>query len=78
MLVVNAVSRRYRKALSGVTLSTTAFVHINASAGPESAAIWSAEEKDAQRERGRDIKAMDIYDIKKKNCESDRPKDGFA
>jgi hypothetical protein len=64
------VSRHYRKALSGATLSTAAFESINASASPESVEVWSAEEEHAQRERGRDVKVMDIYDIKMKQCES--------
>jgi hypothetical protein len=63
------VSRRYQKALSGATLSAAAFETINASAKPESVCIWSAEEENAQRERGRDVKVMDIYDIKTKKCE---------
>ena len=66
--VVNAVSRRYRKALSGATISTAAFESINVSASPESVEAWSAEEEYAQRERGRDVKVMDIYDIKRKQC----------
>jgi hypothetical protein len=71
-LAVNAVSRRYRKALSGATLSAAAFETINASASPDSVEIWSAEEGHAQRERHRDVKVMDIYDIKMKQCESGR------
>jgi hypothetical protein len=69
---VNSVSRRYRKALSGAKLSTVAFDSINASARPESVRLWSAEEEHAQRERGHDIKVMDIYDIKMKQRESGR------
>jgi len=67
-LVVNAVSRRYRKALSGATLSAAAFESITVSASPERVEAWSAEEEYAQRERGRDVKVMDIYDIKRKQC----------
>jgi hypothetical protein len=69
---VNTVSRRYQKALSGATLSVAAFETINASAKPESVRAWTAEEESAQRERGRDIKVMDIYDIKTKRCELDQ------
>jgi hypothetical protein len=69
--VVNAVSTRYRKAISGATLSAAAFESISASASPESVETWTAEEEYAQRERGRDVKVMDIYDIKMKRCESD-------
>ena len=65
------MSRRYRKALSGAAFSITAFESINASASPESVFVWSMEEENAQRERHHDIKAMDIYDIKMKQCESD-------
>ena len=68
--IVNTVSRRYRKALSGAALSATAFESINASASQESVQIWSTKEENAQRERHRDVKVMDIYDIKMKQCES--------
>ena len=51
-------------------MSAAAFDFINASARPESVHLWSAEEECAQRERGRDIKIMDIYDIKMKQHES--------
>jgi hypothetical protein len=67
--VVNAVSTRYRKALSGATLSTAAFESISSSASPESVNVWTAEEEYAQSERSHDVKVMDIYDIKKKPCE---------
>ena len=76
--VVNAVSRRYRKALLGATLSSAAFESISASASPESINIWSAEEEYAQMERGCDIKVMDIYDIKMKRCESSHSAMVFA
>ena len=66
---MNAVSRRYQKALSGATLSVAAFETINASAKPESVLAWTAEEENVQRERGHDVKVMDIYDIKTKQCE---------
>jgi hypothetical protein len=72
LLLVNAVSKRYRKALSGATLSTAAFESISASASPASVDAWSAEEEHAQSERGGDVKVMDIYDIKMKRCESGR------
>jgi hypothetical protein len=61
---VNAVSKRYRKALSGVMLSSVAFDNINGSASTDSSRIWAAEEEHAKRERISDITAMDIYDIK--------------
>ena len=51
-------------------MSATAFESINASASQESVQIWSTEEENAQRERHRDVKVMDIYDIKMKQCES--------
>ena len=66
---VNAVSRRYQKALSGATQSVAAFEAINASAKPESVRVWTTEEENAQRQRGHDVKVMDIYDIKTKRCE---------
>ena len=50
-------------------LSAAAFETINASAKPESVHVWTAKEENAQRERGRDVKVMDIYDIKTKQCE---------
>jgi hypothetical protein len=65
---VNSVSRHYRKALSGATLRVAAFESINASASSGCVEVWSADEERAQRERGRDVKAMDIYDIKMKQC----------
>jgi hypothetical protein len=76
--VVNAISTRYRRALSGATLSAAAFESISASASPESVETWTAEEEYAQKERGRDVKVMDIYDIKMKRCEPDRSTIGFA
>jgi Kyakuja-Dileera-Zisupton transposase len=69
-LAVSAVSRRYRKALSGAMLSEAAFENINESAPPESVRVWTIQEENAQRERGSDVKSMDIYDIKAKQCES--------
>ena len=69
-LVVNAVSRCYQKALSGAALSATAFESINALASPESVRVWSTKEENAQRERHHDVKVMDIYNIKMKQCES--------
>jgi len=66
---VNAVCKRYRKALSGATLSAAAFESINSSATSESIQAWSTEEAHAQRERARDVAAMDIYDIKMKRRE---------
>jgi hypothetical protein len=68
--VVNAISTRYRKALSGATLSMAVFESISTSASPVSVNVWSAEEEYAQSERSRDVKVMDIYDIKMKRCES--------
>jgi hypothetical protein len=49
-----------------------AFDSINALAKPESVHVWTAEEENAQREHGRDIKVMDIYNIKMKHCESNQ------
>jgi hypothetical protein len=37
---------------------------------PESVDVWSAKEEKVQRERGHDIKVMDIYNIKMKQYES--------
>jgi len=51
-------------------LSAAAFESINASASLESVQVWSTEEENAQRERHRDVKVMDIYDIKMKRRES--------
>ena len=56
----------YQKALLGAIVSAAAFDSINSSAHPESVHLWSAKEECAQRERGHDIKIMDIYDIKMK------------
>ncbi|KAH9013467.1 hypothetical protein EDB85DRAFT_1876985 [Lactarius pseudohatsudake] len=69
-LHVNAVSRHYRKALSGATLSAAAFESISVSANPERVQAWGAEEEHAQRERGHDVKVMDIYDIRMKQFPS--------
>jgi hypothetical protein len=66
---VNAVSTRYRRALSGATLSAEAFESINSSADPESIKAWSAQEVRAQLERVHDVTAMDIYDIKSERRE---------
>ncbi|KAI9431069.1 hypothetical protein H4582DRAFT_2060255 [Lactarius indigo] len=57
-------------ALSAAMLSTAAFESISASASPERIKAWGAEEEHAQRERGRDVKVMDIYDIKMKRFPS--------
>ncbi|KAI9432452.1 hypothetical protein H4582DRAFT_1821080 [Lactarius indigo] len=65
-----SVLTRYRKALSGATISTAAFESINVLASTESVEAWSAEEEYAQRERGHDVKVMDIYDIKRKQFPS--------
>jgi hypothetical protein len=51
-------------------MSSAAFESINASAHPDSVHLWSTEEERAQRERGHDVKVMDIYDIKMKQRES--------
>ena len=61
---VNAVSKRYQKALFGTAQSTAAFESINSSASPESIEAWIAEEERARKERAHDITVMDIYDIK--------------
>ena len=61
---VNAVSKRYRRALSGATLSSAAFNNINGSASADSIRVWAAEEEHAKRERIRDVTVMDIYDIR--------------
>jgi hypothetical protein len=77
--VVNALSKRYQKALSGAMLSSEAFESINESASPESVKAWTAEEEHAQRERRHNVTVMDIYDIKMKKCESDQSiSDGSA
>jgi hypothetical protein len=75
---VNAVSRRYRRALSGATQSAAAFESINASASPDSIKVWTAKEENAQREQGHDVKVMDIYDIKMKQCEFNHSRIPFA
>jgi hypothetical protein len=69
---VNAVSKRYRKALSGVMLSSAAFDSINSSAGADSIRVWTAEEEHARKERIHDVTAMDIYDIKMERRAFDR------
>lgn len=68
---VNAVSKRYRRALSGATLSSAAFENIDRSASEDSIRIWAAEEDRAKRERIRDVTVMDIYDIKMERREFD-------
>ncbi|KAI9431655.1 hypothetical protein H4582DRAFT_1822223 [Lactarius indigo] len=64
------LGKRYRKALLAAMLSMAAFESISASASPERIKAWGAEEEHAQRERGRDVKVMDIYDIKMKRFPS--------
>ncbi|KAF8273372.1 hypothetical protein EI94DRAFT_1696667 [Lactarius quietus] len=64
--IVNALSTRYRKALSGAIASFAAFESINASANPAHVATWTAEEMLAQQKQADDVTAMDIYDIKLK------------
>jgi hypothetical protein len=46
--------------------------HLNAneSASPDSVQVWSTEEENAQLGRHRDVKVMDIYDIKEKKRKS--------
>ena len=61
--------KRYRKALWGAKASEAAFESISESATVDCVKTWAAEEAHAQRNRVHDIKAMDIYDIKKKRCE---------
>src|SRR3981081_2890470 len=68
---VNAVSRRYRRALSGAMLSSAAFDNINGSASEDSIRVWAAEEEHARRERAHDVTVMDIYDIKMERREFD-------
>ena len=63
------MSRRYRKALSGAKASAAAFESISESATADCVKTWAAEEAHAQRERVHNTKAMDVYDIKKKQCE---------
>ncbi|KAN0121377.1 hypothetical protein V8E52_003273 [Russula decolorans] len=62
--LVNAVSKRYRRALSGETLSSAAFDNIDGSASTDSTRVWASEEEHAKRERKRDVTVMNIYDIK--------------
>ncbi|KAF8266490.1 hypothetical protein EI94DRAFT_1701677 [Lactarius quietus] len=64
--IVNALSTRYRRALSGAIASFVAFESINALATPAHVATWTAEEMLAQQKRADDVTAMDIYDIKLK------------
>ena len=47
---MNAVSRRYQKALSGATQSVAAFEAIEASAKLESVHVWTTKEENAQRQ----------------------------
>jgi Kyakuja-Dileera-Zisupton transposase len=61
---VNAVSKRYRKAHSGATLSSIAFDNIDRSASADSKSAWADEEERAKRERIHNIAVMDIYDIR--------------
>ncbi|KAF8264984.1 hypothetical protein EI94DRAFT_1590631 [Lactarius quietus] len=68
--IVNALSTRYRRALSGAIASFAAFESINASATPAHVATWTAEEMLAQQKRADDVTAMDIYDIKLKQFPS--------
>lgn len=68
---VNAVSKRYHKALSGAMLSSAAFDNIDGSASTDSIRVWAEEEEKARRERMRDITVMDIYDIKMERREFD-------
>ena len=49
--------------------SVAAFESISESATADCVNTWAAEEAHAQQERVHDVKAMDIYDIKKKDCE---------
>ncbi|KAH8993769.1 hypothetical protein EDB92DRAFT_1815425 [Lactarius akahatsu] len=58
----------YQKALLAATLSAAAFESISVSASPERVQAWDAEEEHTQREQSRDVKVMDIYDIKMKQC----------
>jgi hypothetical protein len=69
----NAVSKRYRRALSGATLSSAAFDKIDTSASADSVRIWAMEEERAQKERMRDVTAMDIYDIKMERRKFNHP-----
>ena len=65
------MSKRYRKALSGTTISSAAFDSIHSSATPASTKDWAEEEGRAQREHVHNVAAMDIYDIKMKRREFD-------
>jgi hypothetical protein len=53
-------------------VSVAAFESINDSASPQRVEAWTTEEAHAQQERMRDVKVMDIYDIKMKQCESEK------
>ena len=64
MHTVGAVSKCYRRALSGTNLSSVAFDKINGLAAADSITIWAAEEKHAKRERLHDVTVMDIYNIR--------------
>jgi hypothetical protein len=57
---VNAVSKRYRKALSGATLSSVAFDKIDRSASADSVMVSHNDAKNRRyrRERKRDIQPM--------------------
>ena len=61
---VNAISKRYLRALSGAMLSSAAFDNIDKSACADSTRAWAEEEEHAKRERMRNVAVMDIYDIK--------------
>jgi hypothetical protein len=68
---VNAVSKRYKRALSGALLSSEAFDNIDRSASADSTRVWAEEEERAKKERARDITVMDIYDIQMERREFD-------
>jgi hypothetical protein len=53
-------------------VSVAAFESINDSASPQCVEAWTTEEAHAQQERMCDVKVMDIYDIKMKQCESEK------
>jgi hypothetical protein len=54
-------------------LSSVAFDSIDRSASADSIRVWAAEEEHARKERMRDIKVMDIYDIRMERREFDPP-----
>ncbi|KAF8259195.1 hypothetical protein EI94DRAFT_1707309 [Lactarius quietus] len=62
----NDTTSMLKWALSGATMNVAAFDSIDASASPASVRVWTAKEESVQWERGRNVKAMDIYDIKMK------------